>query len=125
MMPPGAPACTRKGLTLPEAAPPVRSKDQELTAVSPVVVCTSGKISALPIESPILVRPPKPAQRAGKTEELVPDHTLYRITLAQDGGDYPLTRVMRGNVILHGESSSIVTRVWRNVLGVLIRESGA
>jgi len=66
---------------------------------------------------PITVRTPK-------QNELVPDRTLYRVTLAPQG-DAPLpTRVLRGHVVLHGEPVSIAVRTWRSFFAVVIRESG-
>jgi len=67
---------------------------------------------------PITVREPK-------KNELVPDRTIYRVTLAPIGELAPLTRVVRGRVVLRGDAISIVARVWRSFLAIAIRESGA
>lgn len=72
---------------------------------------------------PIAVRPPKPGQ--SQQDELVPDETIYRVTLAPANGAVAPTHVVRGVVILEGQRSSILTRVWRSFLAVAIRESGA
>jgi hypothetical protein len=37
----------------------------------------------------------------------------------------PVTRVLRGQVILRGEAISLARRIWRAALAVVIRESGA
>jgi putative peptide zinc metalloprotease protein len=67
---------------------------------------------------PITVRMPR-------QNELVPDRTIYRVTLAPVG-DAPLpTRVLRGHVVLRGEAISIAQRTWRSIYAVVIRESGA
>jgi putative peptide zinc metalloprotease protein len=66
---------------------------------------------------PITVRTPK-------QNELVPDRTLYRVTLAPRGEAPPPRRVLRGHVILRGEAVSIAQRTWRSVHAVIIRESG-
>jgi putative peptide zinc metalloprotease protein len=66
---------------------------------------------------PITVRTPK-------QNELVPDRTLYRVTLAPRGQAPRPTRVLRGHVALRGEAVSIAQRVWRSFHAVFIRESG-
>jgi putative peptide zinc metalloprotease protein len=73
---------------------------------------------------PIAVRAQKPGDP--KQNELVPDRTLYRVRLAiAEGGGAPVTRVLRGQVILRGEAISLARRIWRAALAVAIRESGA
>jgi putative peptide zinc metalloprotease protein len=72
---------------------------------------------------PIAVRPQK---QNDKQSDLVPDRTIYRLRLAVvEGGAAPVTRVLRGEVILRGEAISLVRRIWRAALAVAIRESGA
>jgi putative peptide zinc metalloprotease protein len=72
---------------------------------------------------PIAVRTQKQTE---KQSELVPDRTLYRLRLAPaDGNAAPVTRILRGEVILRGEAISLVRRIWRAALAVAIRESGA
>ncbi len=62
--------------------------------------------------------------RTPKRNELVPDHTLYRVTLApRDEAPLP-TRVLRGHVSLRGTRVSIAERAWRAAHAVVIRESG-
>jgi len=72
---------------------------------------------------PIAVR----AQRQNeKQSELVPDRTVYRLRLAlAEGNAAPVTRILRGEVILRGEAISLARRIWRAALAVAIRESGA
>jgi len=66
------------------------------------------------------------AVREQKKNELVPDRTLYRIRLALAGDKAPpVTRMLRGEVILRGEAVSLAKRAWRAALAVFIRESGA
>jgi putative peptide zinc metalloprotease protein len=61
-----------------------------------------------------------------KQNELVPDRTIYRVRLAvAEGSAAPVTRVLRGDVILRGEAISLIRRIWRAALAVAIRESGA
>jgi putative peptide zinc metalloprotease protein len=73
---------------------------------------------------PVAVRTQRPNDQ--KQNELVPDRTLYRIRLAVAGeAAAPATRVLRGEVILRGEAISLIRRVWRAALAVVIRESGA
>jgi putative peptide zinc metalloprotease protein len=72
---------------------------------------------------PIAVRAQKQNE---KQNELVPDRTLYRVRLAvTEGHPAPVTRILRGQVILHGEAISLIRRIWRFALAVVIRESGA
>jgi putative peptide zinc metalloprotease protein len=72
---------------------------------------------------PIAVRAQKQNE---KQNELVPDRTLYRVRLAiAEGHPAPVTRILRGQVILRGEPISLVRRLWRSALAVVIRESGA
>ncbi len=72
---------------------------------------------------PIAVRPQKQNE---KQNELVPDRTLYRVRLAlAEGHPAPVTRILRGQVILRGEAVSLARRLWRFALAVVIRESGA
>jgi putative peptide zinc metalloprotease protein len=72
---------------------------------------------------PIAVRPQKQTE---KQNELVPDRTLYRVRLAvAEGHSAPVTRILRGQVILRGEAISLARRLWRFALAVVIRESGA
>ena len=57
---------------------------------------------------PIAVRAQKQNE---KVTELVPDRTIYRLRLAvADGHAVPVTRVLRGEVILRGEAISLVRR---------------
>jgi putative peptide zinc metalloprotease protein len=73
---------------------------------------------------PIAVRADK--QNEQKQNELVPDRTIYRVRLVvAPGGSAPVTRILRGTVILRGEPISLVRRIWRAALAVVIRESGA
>lgn len=72
---------------------------------------------------PIAVRPPKSSQ--DKSVALVPDETVYRVTLVPDDGRAAPTAVVRGVVTMRGETASIVMRLWRSFLAVAIRESGA
>jgi putative peptide zinc metalloprotease protein len=72
---------------------------------------------------PIAVRVQKQNE---KQSELVPDRTIYRLRLTvTETGATPVTRVLRGEVILRGEAISLVRRIWRAALAVVIRESGA
>lgn len=72
---------------------------------------------------PIAVRAQKQNE---KQNELVPDRTLYRVRLAPaEGHSAPVTRILRGQVILRGEAISLARRLWRFALAVVIRESGA
>jgi putative peptide zinc metalloprotease protein len=72
---------------------------------------------------PIAVRAQKQNE---KQSDLVPDRTIYRLRLAViEGSAVPVSRVLRGEIILRGEAISLLRRVWRAALAVAIRESGA
>jgi putative peptide zinc metalloprotease protein len=62
--------------------------------------------------------------RAQKQNELVPDRTFYRVTLAPTADTLPPTRVLRGQVVLRGQAVSIAARGWRAFRGVVVREAG-
>jgi putative peptide zinc metalloprotease protein len=65
------------------------------------------------------------AVRGQKQSELVPDRTIYRVKLEVAGAAVPADRLLRGEVILQGETASLAFRAWRACLAVAIRESGA
>jgi putative peptide zinc metalloprotease protein len=82
----------------------------------------SDSALASTLGGPIGVRP----KQSEKQSELVPDRTIYRLRLAiAEGAAAPVSRVLRGEVILRGEAISFVRRIWRAALAVVIRESGA
>jgi putative peptide zinc metalloprotease protein len=62
--------------------------------------------------------------RTQKQNELIPDRTLYRVTLTPDTELLPPTRVLRGHVMMRGEAASIAARSWRAFYAVLAREAG-
>ena len=62
--------------------------------------------------------------RAQKQNELVPDRTFYRVTLAPTADALPPTRVLRGQVLLRGHAVSIAARTWRTFRAVVVREAG-
>jgi putative peptide zinc metalloprotease protein len=58
--------------------------------------------------------------------ELVPERAVYRVVLAPErGADEAPPRVLRGRLVIKGSAESVAARVWRSVLAVLVRESGA
>jgi len=78
---------------------------------------------------PIAVRPAQSAQspqnQPRQQDQLVPDHTVYRVRLLPAGGMPPIERILRGHVLMQGEAKSLAARLWRTMLAVVIRESGA
>jgi putative peptide zinc metalloprotease protein len=62
--------------------------------------------------------------RAQKQNELVPDRTFYRVTLAPSAGVLPPTRVLRGQIVLRGQPVSVAARTWRTFRAVVVREAG-
>ncbi|HKO09449.1 MAG TPA: HlyD family efflux transporter periplasmic adaptor subunit [Alphaproteobacteria bacterium] len=64
------------------------------------------------------------AARELKHDELVPDRTIYRVTLLPDDAAVKVARVVRGRVVVRGRPESLLARAWRAVVAVAIRESG-
>lgn len=64
------------------------------------------------------------AVREDRERGLVPTDGIYQISMHMAAGALPLDHVMRGHVLLAGKSESIVAAGVRQVLKVLIRESG-
>ena len=64
------------------------------------------------------------AAREIKRDELVPDRTIYRVTLVPEDRDAQVAQVVRGRVVMHSRPESLLARVWRAVVAVAIRESG-
>ena len=62
--------------------------------------------------------------RAQKQNELIPDRTLYRVTLTPTAETVPPTRVLRGHVMMRGEASSMAGRTWRAFYAIVVREAG-
>lgn len=55
---------------------------------------------------------------------LVPEESIYRVTLRPTGEAPRLSQIIRGTVYLEGQARSAAGRVFRFAAGVLIRESG-
>ncbi|WP_448208322.1 HlyD family efflux transporter periplasmic adaptor subunit [Azospirillum sp. sgz302134] len=62
--------------------------------------------------------------RMGRNETLVPETPVYRVLLRPEGGAPAPARVSRGIVRMDGAAESVLARLWRIALGVLLRESG-
>jgi putative peptide zinc metalloprotease protein len=63
------------------------------------------------------------ATRPGPGEALVPERPVYRVTLRPLNAA-PVRHTTAGTAVLEGRPASIAGRIWRNVVSVLIRESG-
>jgi putative peptide zinc metalloprotease protein len=55
---------------------------------------------------------------------LVPEESVYRVSLAPRAPVPAPEQVRRGTVYVEGEARSLLDRAWRAVAAVLIRESG-
>ncbi len=53
---------------------------------------------------------------------LIPERALYRVRLAIDGHSSIERSQLRGTVLLHGRTESLVSRLWNSVMAVLVRE---
>jgi len=62
--------------------------------------------------------------RTQKQNELIPDRTLYRVTLSPTAELLPPTRILRGQVMMRGEAASIAARTWRAFYAIVVREAG-
>jgi putative peptide zinc metalloprotease protein len=62
--------------------------------------------------------------RTQKQNELIPDRTLYRVTLTPTTELLPPTRILRGQVMMRGEPASIAARTWRAFSAIVVREAG-
>ncbi len=60
----------------------------------------------------------------GRQGEMMLHEARYRIHAQVDGDGVLRQRVLRGEVQLQGDATSILERIWRSVSAVLIRESG-
>ena len=65
------------------------------------------------------------AARKSGSDEIVPVGAAYQVTLAFDEMPGDVSKVSRGIARIHGIPESIAAQVWRQVLRVLVRESGA
>lgn len=63
------------------------------------------------------------ATRPQQNGALVPEVTVYRLRLEPLGAALP-RQVQRGTVLIDGEAESLAARAWRQLLGMLLRESG-
>lgn len=67
---------------------------------------------------------PVEARLDRKNKELIPERTIYRVTLAPISAVAAPSRVLRGTVTMQGKAESFAARVWRKWLAVVIREAG-
>lgn len=67
----------------------------------------------------------KIASRRADNQEIVPVSAAYQVTLGFDGTPQDVGKVSRGIARLDGVPESIAAQIWRRVLQVLVRESGA
>jgi putative peptide zinc metalloprotease protein len=113
-----------------DAATFIAEADPRITLALRLVEIARAGTKSLPdpilastLGGPIAVRAQK---QNDKQSELVPDRTVYRLRLSvADTTAAPVTRILRGEVILRGEPVSLVRRIWRAALAVAVRESGA
>jgi putative peptide zinc metalloprotease protein len=64
------------------------------------------------------------AVRQNENKQMTVHESLYRVRLAPQGGTGLPPRITRGSVRLHVASESLISRIWRLVSAVFIRESG-
>ncbi len=64
------------------------------------------------------------AIRGNNKDALVPETSVYRIWLQPMEIGVPIHRAIKGNVLIDGKPESIASSLWRQIIAVLIRESG-
>ena len=101
--------------------------DDYLVAKSPVQVKEISLASSPRLELKALasVFGGKIASQKADGGEIIPLGATYRITLAFDGQPGDTSKVSRGIARIEGKPESIAAQIWRQVLRVLVRESGA
>lgn len=62
--------------------------------------------------------------KGSNRQKLVPETSVYRIWLKAERGDRFINRAIRGNVMINVPAESIAGKIWKQVMSVLIRESG-
>lgn len=65
------------------------------------------------------------AAHQGTSGSLVPERSQFGVLLKASGEEPPFGLSVRGLVLADGEAESLISRTWRQVLNVLVRESGA
>ena len=65
------------------------------------------------------------AVRKGQNGELFPVKAIYQVTMKVDDTSPDSSRVLRGIAHIKGRPESMAARIWRRILQVMIRESGA
>lgn len=101
--------------------------DDYLIAKTPVKIkeislASSPRLELQPLAS---VFGGKIASRKYDNGEVVPIGAAYQVTLALSGQPGDISKVSRGIARIDGIPESIAAQVWRQVLRVLVRESGA
>ena len=62
--------------------------------------------------------------RKGDRKEWIPETSIYRVVLAPNELPGNLNRLIRGTVVMKGAPKSLLSRTWKAVVAVLVRESG-
>lgn len=96
-------------------------------ALSPAL---TGTVTAVDdVNRPVLDHPMLAADQGGDVAarrddqgRMLPEHSLYRVVVALDDPAAP-PQLRRGTLRVDGEPESLAVRLWRTVVGVLIRES--
>ena len=93
-----------------------------VVSVKEISLANSPTLALKPLAS---VYGGKVSTRRGEGGALVPLGAAYQMTLAFDVAPQDVSKVSRGLVQIQGVPESVAARVWRQVLRVLVRESGA
>lgn len=62
--------------------------------------------------------------REGEHKKLIPETSVYRVTLGPRDMSDDWRPLLRGTIILNGTAQSLFSRAWKAVIAVLVRESG-
>ena len=91
-------------------------------SISDISQASSSAIDIVPLASDF---GGKVSTRRGPKGELLPVSATYKITMDFNGTPQDMSKISRGVVQVQGVPESIASRIWRQVLRVLVRESGA
>ncbi len=64
------------------------------------------------------------AVRIDQDDLLIPENPVYRVRAIPEFTEAAPEHILRGTIRIEGDRQSIIGRVWRSVLAILIRESG-
>ncbi|MBF0154235.1 MAG: HlyD family efflux transporter periplasmic adaptor subunit [Magnetococcales bacterium] len=112
-----------EGIFYPEILdwPPVRARVTKIDAVGtrelsdPYLVSSFG--GDIPVKQDLQAH-------KGDRKEWIPETSIYRVVLVPEESPRNLNRLLRGTVLMEGAPRSPLSRIWKSVVAVFVRESG-